>query len=268
MTLGGLDFWLVSASKAGYPIPVPVTFKVEKFEGPLDLLLQLVEQEELDITEVSLTKVADQFVTYVREQKDKIMPEELADFLVIAARLVYMKSRLLLPEFMDQELEEGPDLAAQLRLYQQFVAAARLINRQWNRNQVSFARERRPVRSLEAVFSPPPGVTRDVLREVMQAVIDRLAPIAKLPEAALKRIITIQDKIKELGDRLRKHAKLTFASFMGRVRDKSEAVISFLALLELVKQRVVTVEQDELFEDIEIAAHDLDRLADLQPEFV
>ena len=247
---------------------MPVTYKVDKFEGPLDLLLQLVEQEELDITEVSLTKVADQFVAYVREQKDKIMPEELADFLVIAARLVYMKSRLLLPSFMDQELEEGPDLATQLRLYQQFVHASKFIDKEWKRGFVSFPRERRPVRSLAAAFSPPPGVTTEILREVMQAVIDRLAPIAKLPEAAIKRVITIQDKIKELGDRLRKHAKLTFASFMGRVRDKSEAVVSFLALLELVKQRVVTVDQSELFEDIEIAAHDLDRLADLQPEFV
>ncbi|OGL79246.1 hypothetical protein A3E39_00500 [Candidatus Uhrbacteria bacterium RIFCSPHIGHO2_12_FULL_60_25] len=247
---------------------MPVTYKVDKFEGPLDLLLQLIEQEELDITEVSLTKVADQFVAYVRKQKDKILPEELADFLVIAARLVYMKSRMLLPEFLDQELEEGPDLATQLRLYQQFVHASREINRMWNRGHVSFPRERRPVRSLTATFSPPLGVTSSILREVMQTVIDRLAPIAKLPEAALKRVITIQDKIKEFGDRLRKHAKLTFASFMGRVKDKSEAVVSFLALLELVKQRVVTVEQSEMFDDIEIAALDLDRLADLQPEFV
>ncbi|HWQ99526.1 MAG TPA: segregation/condensation protein A [Candidatus Methylomirabilis sp.] len=247
---------------------MPVTYKVDKFEGPLDLLLQLIEREELDITEVSLTKVADQFVAYVRKQQDKILPEELADFLVIAARLVYMKSRMLLPEFLDQELEEGPDLATQLRLYQQFVHASHEINRMWNRSHVSFPRERKPVRSLTAAFAPPPGVTVDILREVMQIVIDRLAPVAKIPEAALKRVITIQDKIRELGDRLRKHAKLTFANFMGRVRDKSEAVVSFLALLELVKQRVVTVEQKDMFEDIEIAAHDLDRLADLQPEFV
>ena len=156
---------------------MPVTYKVDKFEGPLDLLLQLVEQEELDITEVSLTKVADQFVAYVREQKDKIMPEELADFLVIAARLVYMKSRLLLPSFMDQELEEGPDLATQLRLYQQFVHASKFIDKEWKRGFVSFPRERRPVRSLAAAFSPPPGVTTEILREVMQAVIDRLAPL-------------------------------------------------------------------------------------------
>jgi segregation and condensation protein A len=247
---------------------VPVTFHVEKFEGPLDLLLQLIEQEELDISEVSLTKVADQFVQYIHESKDKIETEELADFLVIAAKLVYMKSKLLIPSLADAELEEGPDLATQLRLYQQFVAASRLINKQWLKDRICFPRERRPVRSLTTTFSPPPGVTLDVLRDMMNLVIERLAPIAKLPEAALKRVVTIQDKINDFARRLRSHAKFHFSSFLTKARDKSEAVVSFLALLELVKQRVVKVEQSDLFEEIEIAAHDLDRLADLKLEFV
>jgi segregation and condensation protein A len=124
------------------------------------------------------------------------------------------------------------------------------------------------VRSLQTTFSPPPGVTLGVLREMMNLVIERLAPIAKLPEAALKRVITIQDKINDFAKRLRTHAKMHFSSFLNKVHDKSEAVVSFLALLELVKQRVVKVEQGELFEDIEIAVHDLDRLADLKLEFV
>jgi segregation and condensation protein A len=247
---------------------VPVTFHVEKFEGPLDLLLQLIEQEELDISEVSLTKVADQFVVYVRKNKGKIVPEELADFLVIAAKLVYMKSKLLIPSLSDAELEEGPDLATQLRLYQQFVAASRVIDRQWRKGMVCFPRERRPMRSLDVRFSPPPGVNIDMLCDVMRQVIERLAPIVKLPEAALKRVVTIQDKIGEFARKLRTHSKITFSTFITKVRDRSEAVISFLALLELVKQRVVKVDQENLFEEIEIAVHDLDRLADLKLEFV
>ena len=252
----------------GYYLPVAITFQVPKFEGPLDLLLQLVEREEVDITEVSLAAVADQFVKYVRDGKGKIPPEELADFLVIAAKLVYMKSRVLLPSLAAEELEEGPDLATQLRLYQQFVVASRQIDRMWTSDRVSFARERRPVRALEPAFSPPPGITSVLLKELMQSVIDRLTPIRKLPEAAVNRIITIQDKIKELADKLRSAASFHWSSFWGRSKDRSEKVVSFLALLELVKQRVVKVEQGELFEDIHVAAHDLDRLADLQPEFI
>lgn len=247
---------------------MPVTFQTAKFEGPLDLLLQLVEQEELAITEVSLAAVAEQFVGYVREQKGKIPTEELADFLVVAAKLVYMKSKLLLPSLAGEELDEGPDLATQLRLYQQFVAASRQIDKMWTSDRVSFPRERRAVVSLERTFSPPPGVTTGIMQEFMQAVIDRLTPIKELPKAAIQRVITIQDKISELADRLRKHASFTWSSFWGRSKDRSEKVVSFLALLELVKQRVVNVTQQDMFEDIDIAANDLDRLASLKLEFV
>lgn len=247
---------------------VPITFQVEKFEGPLTLLLQLVEQEELDITEIALAKVADQFVVYVREQQGKIAPEELADFLVVAAKLVYMKSKLLLPSLAAEELDEGPDLATQLRLYQQFVSASRLINGMWESDRVSFARERRPVRALQPTFSPPPALTTGILRELMNQVVERLAPLKELPQTAMKRVVTIQDKISALAHRLRSHASFRFSTFMEHAKDKAEVVVSFLALLELVKQRVVKVAQAELFEEIDIAADDLDRLADLQPEFV
>jgi segregation and condensation protein A len=179
-----------------------------------------------------------------------------------------MKSRLLLPSLAGEELDEGPDLATQLRLYQQFVAASRQINNMWESDRVSFARERRPIVSLEKTFSPSPGMTTGLLRDLMQIVVDRLAPLKELPQQAMKRVITIQDKIASLADRLRKHASFRFSSFMEHAKDKGEKVVSFLALLELVKQRVVKVAQSDMFEDIDIAAHDLDRLADLKPEFI
>jgi segregation and condensation protein A len=248
--------------------PVPITFQTAQFEGPLDLLLQLVEKEELEISEVSLAIVADQFVQYVKEGQGKIAPEELADFLVIAAKLVYMKSKLLLPSLVDDALEEGPDLATQLRLYQQFVAASRTVNGMWESDQVSFPRERRTVRQLEPSFVPPRDLTTTAMRELMQAVITRLTPIIKLPQAAMQRVMTIQDKIASLAQKLRTHASFRFSSVLRQAKDKGERVVSFLALLELVKQRVVKVAQTDLFDDIDVAAHELDRLADLQLEFV
>jgi len=245
-----------------------VTFRIDRFEGPLDLLLQLILQEELDISKVSLSKVADQYVAHVKSAKGKIPPEELADFLVIAARLVFMKSRLIMPSLADEELDDGPDIASQLRLYRMFMDAATKIDRQWNDGHVSFGRERRPVRTLEASFSPPPGITVEGMRETMQRIIARLTPIVRLPQAAVKRVVRIQDKIAELAKRLRSKSKFHFSHFVKGAADKQERVVSFLALLELMKQRVVKAEQEDLFEDIEIAAHDLDRLADLKLEFV
>jgi segregation and condensation protein A len=233
----------------------------------LDLLLQLVMQEELDISEISLSKVADQYVAHIKSAKGKIPPEELADFLVIAAKLVFMKSRLIMPCLADDAVEDGPDLASQLRLYRQFMHAASELDERWNAGHVSFGRERRPVRTLEASFSPPPGITAQSMKDMMDRIIARLTPVVRLPQAAVKRVVRVQDKISELAKRLRSKSKFHFSHFIKGTQDKHERVVSFLALLELVKQRVVKVEQEDLFEDIEIAAHDLDRLADLKIEF-
>ena len=104
-----------------------VNFKLEKFEGPLSLLLKLIEQEELDITQVSLANVADQYVNYIR-QSDHINPDEVADFLVVAAKLLLIKSRALLPYLYPEEEEDIEELQQQLRMYQEFVKASKGIN--------------------------------------------------------------------------------------------------------------------------------------------
>lgn len=231
-----------------------VTFKIEHFEGPLDLLLQLVEQEELDISDLALAKVADQFVAYVNEHPG-IPLEELADFLMVAAKLVYLKSKLLLPSLYDQELEEGPDLETQLRTYREFVRVSREIDRMWNSNLESFVRTRRAVKQTEVVFSPPPGVTGEALRDMMLRVIAHITPLLSLPRAAVERVVTIQEKISQLFTRIRQHAHVTFTEFLGQKSSRPEAVASFLALLELVKQRFVLVSQRTLFHDIDIEAH-------------
>jgi segregation and condensation protein A len=229
-----------------------VAYKVniEHFEGPLDLLLQLVEQDELEISKLSLANLADQFVQYMNAQA--VPPEELADFLVIASKLVYMKSQLLLPGFSDQELEEGPDLESQLRQYQLFVAAARQLDAIWLSGRRSFARGTSPMRRREVKFVPPPNVDMETLKGIMQRVIARLEPIINLPKAAVRRAVSLHDRIRDLFTRIKKHATMTFHSFLKDATHKEEAVVSFLALLELIKQRFVTVDQQDIFRDIDI----------------
>lgn len=229
-----------------------VSFHVEHFEGPLDLLLQLVEKNELDISSVSLANVAEQFVGYV-DANPAIPPEELADFLVVAAKLMYLKSKLLIPSLVDAELEEGPDLETQLREYRRFVAASRHLNDAWNSGKRSFIRAARPVRMTG--FACPPGVTKEVMLEAMRRVIARLEPLIRLPETSMARAVTIQEKIRDLIHRIRRTAQTSFHAFLKNAKDKTESIVTFLALLELVKQKFVRVTQQDLFRDISITAH-------------
>ncbi len=224
---------------------------IEKFEGPLDLLLQLVEKEEMEITTISLVAVTEPFVRYIRENQGKIPPIELADFLVVAAKLVYLKSKALLPD-LSEDLDEGPDLETQLRMYKAFAGAAKQIGERWNEGREAFARTQRVVKQTEPVFMPPQGVTAELLKELYEKAIKRLEPILILPKAAIERAITIEEKIEHLRKRVASMMQVSFHRFLAESHDKSEMVVGFLALLELIKQRIVRVEQGNLFDDIRL----------------
>ncbi|MBU2566096.1 segregation/condensation protein A [Patescibacteria group bacterium] len=227
--------------------------QIAHFEGPLDLLLQLVEKQELEISEISLAAVTDQFVEYMKSKP--VLPEEMADFLVVASKLIYLKSKLMLPGFEDDEMEDGPDLESQLRQYQMFVTAARKIDERWKMGVKSFSRKQVVVRKREVKFSPSPSINSEVLMEAMQRVISRIEPIIKLPKAAIHKAVHIQERISDLVGRVRSHAKFTFKSFVKGATHKVDAIVSFLALLELIKQRFISVEQQAMFDDIHISGH-------------
>lgn len=223
-----------------------VVVKIEKFEGPLDLLLQLVEAEDLQINEISLVEVADQYLRKMREAA--INPEELADFLVVAAKLLLIKSRTLLPD-LASDLDEGPSLADQLRMYKEFVEASQKIDALFRARHVMFAREKAP---MIPTFSPPKTLTAARLKDVFIDVIRAIAPVIELPKKALARAISIHDKIKEIRDTVLRGLETSFRRMVSAAKDKTEVIVSFLALLELVRTKVVDAEQRNLFEDITI----------------
>lgn len=222
------------------------------FEGPLDLLLQLVESQKLEITKVSLMEVTAPFLKHVEEHRGKMAPEELADFLVVAAKLVYLKSKALLPSLQDAELEEGPDLEEQLRLYKVFVEAAKQLDAMWRSGHASYGRTKRPVALDQVTFVAPIGVTADVLKDLYQRVVRRLEPLHQLPKVALERVISLEDKIQDLGARIKRAFRVSFHGVLAEAQDRAEMIVSFLALLELIKQRDVHVEQSEMFSDIHL----------------
>lgn len=228
------------------------TYKVEQFEGPLDLLLQMIQREELDITSVSLAAVAEQFVEYIEKNPDNISGEELTDFLVVATQLLLLKSQLLLPDAeMDDEMSPEA-LETQLKLYRRFVDAAKALQTKINRRDFLYGRSKSPLQP-EPRFSPPEGLKTGAMAEVMLQVIKRLEPIVILPESVMEKTVTLHQKMLDIHSMLKRSKGLSFRSLLTDSRSKIEKIVSFIALLELVKQEEVAVSQKRPFDDILIS---------------
>jgi len=232
---------------------VNMNFKIDKFEGPLGLLLQLIERQELDITEISLAKIADQYIEYIKNYKG-IEPEELADFLVVAAKLLLIKSRALLPFLKGEAEEEIEEFENQLRMYKEFLEAAKKIEVIIGKKRFSFAREfnRQAFLANANIFSPPKNLTAADLNAVFSEIIKNIKPVIQLEEKNLEQIVNIEDKILIIQRILLEKIKISFNHILAGAKNKTEVIVSFLAMLELIKQRDITVVQGGLFEEIEI----------------
>lgn len=230
-----------------------MNFKVDKFEGPLGLLLQLIEKEEMDITEICLAKIADQYIDYIRSSK-AIEPEELADFLVVAAKLFLIKSRALLPFLQGEVEEEIKAFEDQLRMYKEFLNAARKVEAIIGERRFSFAREfnRQAILANAHIFSPPEKVSAGDLSSLFNEIIKNVRPPELLEEKRLEQIINIEDKILAIQQILLEKIKVSFSHILAGEKNKTHIIVSFLALLELIKQKSVIVAQGDLFGEIEI----------------
>lgn len=221
--------------------------KLEAFEGPLALLLKLIEDEELDITQISLARVTDQYLEYLNQLSDR-NPEELADFLVIATKLLLIKSQLLLPTLSIEDENESRDLAEQLKIYKEFLEASRQIQKIINQKKFLFCRPR--VLSEISVFSPPQKIAHETLKNVFLKVLGQIEPIVKLPEEEIKRVITLEEKIAQIQNLIFNKLSVNFKEVIASVQSKTEIIVSFLALLELAKQRQIKIYQENIFKEI------------------
>jgi len=233
-------------------------FTQEKFSGPLGLLLSLIESEEMDITEINLAKIADEYVAYIRSATDQIDPEELADFLVVAAKLLFIKSKALLPYlYTAEDEEEIDDLERQLKMYKEFIAASQKIKELIAKKNFLFLppllKNRRAQFNLP-VFTAPTKVTPEILQLVFARVLANLEKRReeKLPERILEPKINIEEKIALIKKMLVDKIKINFSRLLQSASTKTEVIVSFLAVLELAKQNELVFEQEELFGDIQI----------------
>lgn len=224
--------------------------KVHTFEGPLDLLLQLIEQEELDISQVALAHVTEQYL-HALEKADNINAEDLADFLVVAAKLLLIKSRILLPQLAVEGAEEASDLERQLKIFKEYLDASRGIAKIIHKRRFTFGRGK-PAMLIEQKFSPPEHVETKDLRELFLAVLRDIEPVIALPRAVIEKTVSISEKIEAIRALILDKAIVSFHNIMKDSKTKTDVIVSFLALLELVKQRTIVVKQGALFTDIAI----------------
>lgn len=225
------------------------TFKHVEFEGPLDVLLDLIEARKLSITAVSLGKITDEYVAYIKSLSEFPLGE-VSNFLVVASTLMLIKSRSLLPglELMEEEERDIEDLEARLKLLAQIRELSRNIKDSWMRRPM-FSRE--ALKGYEFGFVEPKGVTADSLYKSLENLIKSFPKVMELPEKTLEKVISIEEKMIELVGRLTARIKATFHDIVG-AKNKLDIIVGFLAVLELVKEGALAVRQDERFGSIEI----------------
>lgn len=221
------------------------------FEGPLDLLLQLVEREELDITQVSLARVTGDYLQAVQTMPER-QPEELAAFLSVASRLLLIKSRLLLPAVApDEEEDPGEELVRQLQEYRRYRQVAEALGEMDRRGGRAFVRVA-PLPELPSRADLGEVALEDLARLVQQILAD-LRPEPQAPQARAH-TVTIQDLMARLEELLAEGRPVPFRRFLKGCRSRVEVVVAFLALLELLRRRRAAVTQEELFGEIIIVS--------------
>ncbi|MEA3310437.1 MAG: segregation/condensation protein A [Chloroflexota bacterium] len=224
------------------------------FEGPLELLLHLIEQEELDVTRLALAQVTTQFLDYVEAQRNDPQIEIIAEFLVVAAKLLWLKSKTLLPQRSlvtagsQQDDDEVDELVLQLRTYRRYKEAAQQLREREHAGVQAHVRVA-PLPRPRVVTVDLAGLTVQRLQTLAQNLIypsDR-----PHPEDAIQRPrISIEKQIKLIQQRLRHWKRLGFRTLLGQRPTRLEVVATLQAILELIKQQVVRASQSNRFGDI------------------
>ena len=222
--------------------------KTNQFAGPIEKLLELIEGKKLDITAISLSEVTADFLNYLRSLTE-IPPAILADFIVVATRLILIKSKALLPELplTEEEEEDIKDLEARLLIYKEFKNAGGNIAILWKKQSISWSRELFGNRNI-SVFYPPEDISVKKIRASLESMLKALEAI-QLREKGLTRstIISVEQKMDELLGHLAGKERSEFGEL---VKNREEAIALFLAILHLLKDRLIEIEQSGNFYDI------------------
>lgn len=235
--------------------------KTSAFEGPFDVLLDLIERRKLFINDISLSQVTDDFLSYVR-QMEKAEPSVLSSFIVVAATLILIKSRSLLPNFTltKEEQQEAGDLEKRLTLYRMFVELGDVLRKRYGKH---IAFEKNIVTDKEPIFVPSDLISVASMHSAVRNVLMSIPKFEKLPEIEVKKVMSIEEMLVRLTDRMESAMKSSFKQFVGVEKpvtkeEKVLVIVGFLAMLELVRQGIMDVLQGDMFGDIEMSKLDAD----------
>jgi segregation and condensation protein A len=230
----------------------PYTVETDVYQGPLDLLLQLIERAELDVTKLALAQVTDQFLAYMRTLQE-LRAERVSEFIVVAARLMQIKSEALLPRpvvRMPDEEDPGEALVQQLLLYKQFKELAKLLAFR-QADQLRTHLRMAPPPKVEGRLDLSNIAINDLYTAAVR-VITREDLRTPLREVVAAPKVTIREKIRLVADALKARSLVRFRELIKTVPGRLHMVITFLAVLELVRRYRISAQQDALFGDIEL----------------
>ena len=225
--------------------------KTQVFQGPLDLLLELVSSRKLFVNDVSLSQVTDDFIRYIeqREASQGFPLSESAEFILVASTLILIKSRSLLPtlELTQEEEESIHDLETRLVLYAKVKELAVVLKSHYGQKMIF---EKLPRKNEFVTFSPDSKTDTGNLLNSLEHVIMALPKKVLLPKVVVKKVISLEEMIGRLSERVSKAAKLSFREFHGSqgaltYEKKVSIIVGFLAMLELVKRGAIRATQEE-----------------------
>lgn len=223
---------------------------LDHFSGPLDKLLELIEDKKLEVTIVSLAKVTGDFLEYLKSLEEGAKhPSVLADFIIVASRLLLIKSKALLPalELTEEEETDIRDLEARLKIYKEYKDASQLIAGLWKRAKSSYGREL--FMNLPVVFYPSKNLTVENLERELLELLQEIKSLIPEQHSIKKVVLTLEMKVKELLERLKSKADQSFQD-LAKEKPKLEIIMIFLAILHLMRDRLAKADQSGQFSDI------------------
>lgn len=234
----------------GTTIELDLAVKTPVFEGPLELLIELVEKRKLLINDISLAEVTDEYMARVSQMQQLSLPNT-AQFITLAATLLLIKSKSLLPvlELTDEEEEKIEDLESRLKLYQIYRDAGKTIQTIFGQHMMY---ESTFVLPDEPIFVEDKFTNICSLEEAVRSVLTNLPKTEHKPKVQVKKVVSLEEMIDRLHTRIQREINLRFSDLIKDEKERGSVIVGFLAVLESVKQGSILVAQARRFDDIHI----------------
>jgi segregation and condensation protein A len=232
--------------------------KTLNFEGPFNLLLNLVQERKLFINEISLAEVTEDYLKYINTLNN-LSSDQIASFIIIASTLILIKSKSLLPNLnlTDEEESDIRNLEDRLKLYELYVNLSQNVKKDFGKNLIFFPEERK---KDYLVFLPDEKITQNTMMVLVKDLIEKIPKKVFLPEIEVRKVISMEEMINKLTDRIQNSLTMNFKEFTGKAQTKEEKVfviVGFLAILELIRNGILEAVQENNFEDIIIEKQEI-----------